>query len=205
MANKNYYETLGIAKNASPEEIKQAYRRLAMKHHPDKGGADGSEAKFKEINEAYQVLSDPQKKSMYDQFGTVDGSPFGGGGGFNGSDFGFGQGGFDFSQGFGFNGGFGDIFEGIFGQAMSQVQAEMEITVPQAVLGDTLHLQVDGKPIELAIPPGTGDGQSFRLRGKGRAFRGGVGDLIISVRIRIPRHLSREQKELYERLKNIDR
>lgn len=203
MPTKNYYEILGVSKSASPEEIKRAYRKLAHEHHPDKGGGSVAEEKFKEINEAYQVLSDPQKKSMYDQFGTADGPSFGGSG--FGQDYGFGRGEFDFSSGFGFGGGIGDIFEGIFGQAMAQVQAEVEITIPQAVLGDTLHLQIDGKPVELNIPPGTREGQAFRMKGKGRAFKGGVGDLIIAVRLKIPRHLSREQKELYEKLRSLER
>lgn len=204
MANKDYYHILGISKNATPDEIKQAYRRLAQKHHPDKGGGQESEAKFKEINEAYQVLSDPQKRAAYDQFGSADGNPFSGQSGFSGFE-GFGQTGFDFSQGFGFGSGVGDIFDSLFGQAVSQVQVEVEITIPQAVLGDTLHLQIDGKPIELQIPPSTQDGQTFRMRGKGRSYRGGTGDLIIIARVRVPHRLSREQRELYERLKSIER
>ncbi len=102
MASKDYYEVLGIPKGASDDEIKKAFRKLAIKYHPDKNkGNEEAEAKFKEINEAYQVLSDPQKKSNYDQFGSADGS-----GGFDG-----GFGGFDFSG----MGGFGDIFDTIFG------------------------------------------------------------------------------------------
>ncbi|MFA6082297.1 MAG: DnaJ domain-containing protein [Patescibacteria group bacterium] len=201
---KNYYEILGVSKSASADEIKRAYRKLAHEHHPDKGGGAAAEAKFKEINEAYQVLSNPQKRQSYDTFGTADGAQFGGAnpGGFGG----FGNmGGFDFgSGGVHFGGGLGDLFEGIFGQTMAQVQVEVEISITQAVLGDTLHLQVENKKVDLAIPAGTQDGHSFRLRGQGRAFRGGVGDLIVSVRIRVPRHLSREQRELYEKLKNLE-
>lgn len=192
---KDYYQVLGLPRGASAEEIKRAYRRLAHDHHPDKGG--GNETKFKEINEAYQVLSDAQKKAAYDAYGSADGSPYASGGQ------GFGGMGFDFSQGFGFSGGVGDIFEGIFGQAMSQMQLEIEIGIPQAVLGDTLHLQVDKKPIDLTIPPGTREGTTFRVRGAGRAYRGGVGDLLITIHIRIPKGLTREQRELYERLKRI--
>jgi len=87
---KNYYEILGVEKGAGDEEIKKAYRKLAHKHHPDKTGGD--EAKFKEINEAYQVLSDKQKRAQYDQFGsTFENAGAGGGAG-------AGFGGFDFSD-----------------------------------------------------------------------------------------------------------
>lgn len=104
MANKDYYEILGLQKGASDDEIKRAFRKLAIKYHPDKNqGNKEAENKFKEINEAYQVLSDPEKKARYDQFGTADGAGFGG----SGSGFG----GFDFSD----MGGFGDIFDSFFG------------------------------------------------------------------------------------------
>ncbi len=194
MPNKDYYDILGVSKNASEEEIKNAFRRLANKYHPDKGGGPESEAKFKEINEAYQVLSDRQKRSTYDQFGSAEPSAAG---------FDFRQAGFDFSSGFGFSGGLGDIFEGIFGQAMSQVQAEINVSIPQAVLGDTLHFQIDNRSVSLTIPPGTQNGQTFRLKGQGRSFRGGVGDLILIVKINIPRRISREERDLYSRLKDL--
>ena len=122
MANKDYYDILGVSKNATDDEIKKAYRRLALKHHPDKEG--GNEAKFKEINEAYQVLSDKQKRAQYDQFdSTFDQAGAGGGAGFGGFDFsGFsnafrnGQNGFKFEFGDESGGGFGDIFGDLFGQ-----------------------------------------------------------------------------------------
>ena len=102
MAKADYYNTLGISKNASQEEIKSAYRKLAMKYHPDKNPGDASsEAKFKEASEAYQVLSNSQKKSNYDQFGHAAFENGGGGGGF--SDFG----GFD-------SGSFSSIFDDFF-------------------------------------------------------------------------------------------
>ncbi|EHI97993.1 MULTISPECIES: molecular chaperone DnaJ [unclassified Clostridium] len=105
MANKDYYEVLGLEKGASDDEIKRAFRKLAVKYHPDRNqGNAEAEEKFKEINEAYQILSDPEKKAKYDQFGSAafDGSGGFGGGGFGGFD------GFDM-------GGFGDIFESFFG------------------------------------------------------------------------------------------
>ena len=83
MANKDYYAVLGLEKGASDDEIKRAFRKLAIKYHPDKNqGNKEAEEKFKDINEAYQVLSDPEKKARYDQFGTADfdGSGFGAGG-----------------------------------------------------------------------------------------------------------------------------
>ncbi len=103
----NYYEILGVSKTATPDELKKAYRKLALKYHPDKGGGAEAEKKFKEINEAYQVLSDETKRRQYDQYGQVFG---------NGQQAGAGFGGFDFSSFGGENfGDFGDIFETFFG------------------------------------------------------------------------------------------
>ncbi|MDD5318977.1 MAG: DnaJ domain-containing protein, partial [Candidatus Pacebacteria bacterium] len=126
---KDYYKILGVEKNASEDEIKKAFRKQAHIHHPDKGGGD--EKKFKEINEAYTVLSNPQKRRNYDQFGSADGHGFGGQGGSGqyGGATGQGFGGFDFSgfqggfggQGFGQDGGIefdlGDIMGDFFGRA----------------------------------------------------------------------------------------
>src|SRR5213592_2058845 len=111
MADKrDYYEVLGVKKDASPDEIKKAYRRAAIEHHPDQGG---DEAKFKEVNEAYEVLKDPSKKQRYDQFGHA--GVGGNGGGFEG---GFGQGqSFDFGDM-----GLGDIFSSFFGGGMGGQQ-----------------------------------------------------------------------------------
>ncbi len=112
--SKDYYETLGVSKGASKDEIKKAFHKLAHKYHPDKNGGD--DAKFKEVNEAYQVLSDEGKRRQYDQFGSADfggGNPYGQGG----------FGGFDFSgaQGFNFDmGDLGDIFGDFFGGGMGR-------------------------------------------------------------------------------------
>lgn len=135
MANKDYYAVLGLEKGASDDEIKRAFRKLAVKYHPDKNqGNKEAEEKFKDINEAYQVLSDPEKKARYDQFGTAD---------FDGSGFGAGGfGGFDFSD----MGGFGDIFESFFGGGGSSrrrngpvkgadIEYTLNLTFEEAVFG----------------------------------------------------------------------
>lgn len=109
MANKDYYQVLGVDKNASADEIKSAYRRLAKKYHPDLNKTPEAAEKFKEINEAYEVLGDDKKRANYDQFGSADGPQFSGSGGSGFGDF---FGGSGFSGGFG--GGFSDIFSDIF-------------------------------------------------------------------------------------------
>ncbi len=116
MAKDDYYKTLGLEKGASKEEIKKAFHKMAHKYHPDKNGGD--DAKFKEVNEAYQTLSDDSKRAQYDQYGNADFSNFGGGGG-------YGAGGFDFNgQGFEFNmGDLGDIFGDFFGGGMGRSQS----------------------------------------------------------------------------------
>lgn len=202
--NRDYYEILGVAKNASNDEIKKAYRKLALKYHPDKGEGAESEKKFKEINEAYQVLSDPQKRSQFDQYGRTFDQ---GGGGPQGGYSGFG-GGFDFSgfSGFGGGGGLGDIFEEFFGAQMSQVQAEMTISPAQAVLGDKIRVNVGGENIEIEIPAGAQSGTSFRIPGKGRQMRNGKkGDLILTIKVTLPRKLSKEQRELWEKLRDSEK
>jgi DnaJ-class molecular chaperone len=205
---KDYYQTLGLKKGASDADIKQAYRKMAHKYHPDKANGDRAtnEAKFKQINEAYQVLSDPDKRARYDQFGHAGvggqggaGNPFGGG-----SPFGRGQqaGGFQFDfGGFGF-GGFDTVLEDLMGSAFSNIQAEVHISLTQAMLGDTIPLRFNsGESIELKIPPGTRDGQTFVFKGKGQQHKRGRGDLHIITRIQLPTRLSREQKQLFEKLR----
>lgn len=148
MAKRDYYEVLGVGKDASADEIKKAFRRAAIEHHPDRGG---DEAKFKEINEAYEVLKDGEKRKRYDQFGHAGvgngGSPYGGGfGGFGGAQ---GQNiNFDFGDL-----GLGDIFSSFFGggtgpqrerQARGRdVEAGVEITFEEAVFGTEVDLRLE--------------------------------------------------------------
>lgn len=205
----DYYNILGISKSASADEIKRAYRKAAHKHHPDKGGES---EKFKEINEAYQVLGDVRKRASYDQFGHAgvnNGGP-GQGGGFSAQggpasgweDIFGGQtsgGGFSFNFG---GGGLGDIFGDMFEGAFSTVQAQVEIPLSTALLGGQINLTTgQGETIDLKIPEGTKDGTTFALRGKGGQTRRGRGDLHLTIKIRFPRRLSREQKRLIEELR----
>jgi molecular chaperone DnaJ len=145
MAKRDYYDILGVARGATDADIKKAYRKMAMKYHPDKGGSKEDEEKFKEANEAYSVLSDAQKRKSYDQFGHAN--P-GGAGNAGGNPYGGGYGGFD-ASGFNINmddlGGFGDIFETFFGggggrgrsrvRKGADVEADMRISFEEAVFG----------------------------------------------------------------------
>ncbi|MDD5208768.1 MAG: molecular chaperone DnaJ [Elusimicrobiales bacterium] len=146
MASNDYYRTLGVARNANPDEIKSAYRKLAMKHHPDRNpGNNDSEAAFKEINEAYEVLSTPEKRQVYDQYGAEGlkagaGAGRGGFGGFQGADLG------DM---------FGDLFENLFTQGQgggrgkprsrrgADLKEEAEITLEEAFTGVKVPLDLE--------------------------------------------------------------
>lgn len=198
MPKTDYYEVLGVSRNDSPEEIKRAFRKLAIKHHPDKGG---DQEKFKAVNQAYSVLSDPQKRARYDQFGPEfahAGQGFSGSRGFEDIFANVNGGGFRFS----FGGGLGDLFEDFFGEAFSQIQVEVPISLTQAVLGDKLQFRTQhGDTLEFHIPQGTQDGQTFRFRGKGHPHHRGRGDLLVTARIKMPGRLSQEQKRLFEELK----
>ena len=199
MSKRDYYEVLGVSKGASDDEIKKAFRKLAIKYHPDKNPGDKeAEAKFKEANEAYSVLSDKTKRARYDQFGHagVGGAGEGGGNpfaGFNGQSFNF-----DFGGGFG---GLDDILGSFFGGGFRGVRrgrdyrTSVTIDFKEAIFGTTKSISVDGEELKLKIPAGIYDGQQIRLGGKGgpAPTEGGQrGDLYVEVRVRAHKYLTRE-------------
>jgi curved DNA-binding protein len=190
MDYKDYYKTLGVERNASEEEIRKAYRKLAMQYHPDRNPNDKqAEERFKEINEAYQVLSDSQKRSHYDRLGSDysnwqrRGAP----GDFNWDQYGGFPGGVrveysDLDDLFGGAGGFSDFFRTIFGrnaegagagthtrsrQQPQGYQQELEITLQEAYQGTTRLLQADGKQKQVRIPAGVRTGSKVRVAGAG--------------------------------------
>src|SRR3989338_6909661 len=195
---KDYYKILGINKNASEEEVKKAFRKLAHVHHPDKGG--GNEAKFKEASEAYSVLSDKKKRAQYDAFGQAGPSTGSGQAGFDPSSFGF-----DFS-GFG-NAGFdtgdlGDILSSIFGgrrvRRGRDIAVDIELSFQEAIFGAERKVVVNSKfikqkEVSISVPPGIDDGQMIRLSGMGETLEGGLpGDLYVKVHVRRHPYLRKE-------------
>lgn len=203
---RDYYQTLGVSKTASQDEIKSAFRKLARKFHPDTAeDKKTAEEKFKEVNEAYEVLGDPEKRRKYDEFGAnwEHGAPppnaggwgRAGGGGFAGGDdveFEFGGTGFSdfFEQMFGSRRGSfrGGGFPGGAPQRGSDVEADLLVTIEEAFHGSTRQISFrrsDSDQIQtytVKIPKGVREGQRIRLAGQGAAGTAGAGDLYLRVK-----------------------
>ena len=208
---RDYYEVLGVSREATEDEIKKAYRRLARKHHPDfnKNDAKAAEERFKEISAAYAVLSNKEARAKYDRFGHVGGGAGGVGFDFSGADFSdffsaFGRGGKGFDDlgrsGFSMD----DLLSGIFGGAGRRsgfgrqaarrgpdLAAEIALDFEEAVAGALKQIGVDrgnGQPqrITVRVPPGVLDGQKIRLGGQGGEGMGAgaAGDLYLTVHVR---------------------
>ncbi|MDX1295055.1 MAG: J domain-containing protein [Sulfurimonadaceae bacterium] len=204
--SKSLYETLGVSSSATEAEIKKAYRKLARQYHPDVNKEPEAEEKFKEINAAYEVLSDKEKRAKYDQFGdsmfggqnfhdfargqgaNVDlddilRNIFGGGGGFGGGGFG--------------GGGFGD-FGGGFGHQPMNLDIDANVTVPftVAVLGGKHSVSMQGESFDIKIPAGIKNGEKMRVKGKGKSHQGRKGDLYLHIQIAANPDYTREGDDL---------
>ena len=220
--DKDFYATLGVSKDASESDVKKAYRKLARTHHPDQNpGDEAAEKKFKEISEAYAVLSDPQERQEYDAIRAM-----GGGARFSAPG-GAGGGGFEDVFGGMFGGGGGprttqsepdlsDLFSGMFGGAAGQTggfgdagyprprptkgadrTATTTISFRGSIQGTTVSLRApDGETIEVKIPKGIRDGQKVRARGKGAPGAAGRGDLLVTVHVREHEFFHRDGDDL---------
>ncbi len=174
--SRDYYDILGISKSASAADVKSAYRKAAMKFHPDRNKEAGAESKFKEINEAYEVLSDEQKKAAYDQYGHAafqqggmggaqGGNPFAGGGPFSYSYTNSGGGGNPF-DGFDLGGDPFDIFESFFGggrRGPRKPVYQLNIAFMEAVKGVSKEVDINGKRRTIKIPAGADTGTRIRF------------------------------------------
>lgn len=197
--SKSLYETLGVKENASADEIKKSYRKLARKYHPDINKDESAVEKFKEINAAYEVLSDPEKKAQYDQFGD---QMFGGQ---NFHDFARGQGGsVDLDeilrQMFGGGGGFGGAGGGFGGFGGPNLDLQTRITVPfmVSVNGGKHTVSVQGQSFDIKIPAGIKSGETMRVRGKGKQYQGHAGDLLIQIEVAASSEYERKGDNLYK-------
>lgn len=207
---KDYYKLLGVARDASAEDIKKAFRKLAMQYHPDRNSAPEAEGKFKEANEAYAVLSDPEKRKQYDMFGAEGfGQRYSNEDIFSNFDFrsifedmgfaggdgaGRGAGGrssFDFSSLFGGGAGRGGTrsrgggYNPFAHQAGADAEAEVTVTFHEAFHGGEREVVVDGSETRVRIPRGVKSGTRLRVRGKGHAAAQGgtAGDLMLTVHV----------------------
>lgn len=199
--SKSLYETLGVSENASAEEIKKSYRKLARKYHPDINKDPEAQEKFKEINAAYEVLSDAEKKAQYDQYGD---QMFGGQ---NFHDFARGQSanidieellrnmfGGGKSSGFGGFGGFSGFGGGI------DLDIQVKITIPfiTSILGGKHMVNSGGQSFDVKIPAGIKSGETLRVKGKGKHHNGQFGDMLIKIDIASSNEYERKGDDLYK-------
>jgi curved DNA-binding protein len=227
VAYRDYYELLGVDRDAASEDIRRAYRSLARRYHPDVSKEPDADERFKEISEAYEVLRDPEKRERYDQLGPNwrAGQDVSGTSGFRrGADGfggrapgGFGQGGFsDVRVGFGGDD-FSDFFEGLFGRGGAggggrrggfdgfssrgaDQEATVELSLEEAARGGRRRITLDdGRDYELNVPPGVRDGQLIRLAGEGfpGVAGGPPGDLLLRVRLRPHPRFRLEGRDLH--------
>lgn len=226
MEYKDYYKVLGINKNASQDEIKKAYRKLALKYHPDKNPDNKeAEAQFKLANEAYEVLGNPEKRKKYDQLGanwkhfqqkgnTGNWNPFssGGFGSNSGQSYHF-SGDINDLFGTGTGSGFSDFFKTFFGKAGSgspgdgfsqrgkgqDYKASIEISLEQAYNGSSHIIQLENEKIRIKIKPGAYEGQVLRIKGKGGSgFNNTLpGDLLVKIKIKPHALFKRKGNDLY--------
>lgn len=222
MEYKDYYKILGISRDASEQDIKRAYRRLAREHHPDANPDDPQATEtFKEINEAYQVLSDPDKRVKYDRFGSAwdqhQQSP--GKDGFNWGAWSSDGSGYttytrveDIEDLFGGGGGFSDFFETLFGQRRGpggarrtrarrgqDIEQPINITLAEAYHGGTRRISKEGRQLDVKIPPGVRSGSKIRLSGEGMpgVGSGDSGDLYLVVNVLPDARFERQGDNLY--------
>ena len=217
MAFIDYYKILGVKNDASQDEIKRAYRRMAKRYHPDTNRDDPKDKeRFQEINEANEVLGDPEKRRKYDEYGehwrnadefeaqrrqysngTQGGYNFGGFGGFG-----------DFGSSAGNSSGFSDFFEELFGrgafrstqqpQRGKDLQATLQLTLKEAATTHRQQFTINGEAISITIPAGISDGQKIRIKGKGDTGANGErGDLYITFRITPDSRFTREGNNLH--------
>ena len=214
-STSSLYETLGVDKSASADEIKKAYRRLARKYHPDINKEAGAEDKFKEINAAYEILSDEKKRAQYDRhgdamFGGQNFHDFAQGsadmgdlndilnsifGGFGGAKSAGSRGGFSFNT-FG-----GDGFSG-FGGATQDLDTHSSIEIPfeTAIQGGEMSVRVGGETVKFKVPAGINAGEKLRIRGKGQKSGIQSGDLILEIKIAPSAEYSREGDDLFKKI-----
>ena len=214
-STSSLYETLGVDKSASADEIKKAYRRLARKYHPDINKEAGAEDKFKEINAAYEILSDEKKRAQYDRhgdamFGGQNFHDFAQGsadmgdlndiinsifGGFGGAKSAGSRGGFSFNT-FG-----GDGFSGFDGATQDlDTHSSIEIPFETAIQGGEMSVRVGGETVKFKVPAGINAGEKLRIRGKGQKSGIQSGDLILEIKIAPSAEYSREGDDLFKKI-----